>query len=198
MENIRDKYARLRPQIKNGSIILVRGRRILPRIIEWADKAYYSHALVVFKMGDRLLAIQSMADGVGPSFLSTEVFANIDFCILNPVIGQVSQARVNRCVETVFNKAESGIPYDIAELPKILLREKLGINIKNIQGNPKQNICSVFAGITYGGLLPLKCYRSPFTRKGYLTPQDLIRYALPQEISIVGNDSINAIFNLKN
>lgn len=190
MTDIEAKYNNIRPSIKHGDIILVRGRSPLTRIIEWADNAYYSHALVVFKMGERLLAIQSMADGVGPMFLSTEVMKNVDFCIIRPKVQWPQwsiEYTVNECVNSVFSRAEAGIPYDYAELVKILLHEKLGLKIKNIQGNPRQNICSVFAGNTYGSLYPITCYVKAFNKKGYLTPQDLIRFADPSEVKIIAN-----------
>lgn len=184
MKAINRKYKRLRGSIQNGDIILVRGKSWLPRIIEWADKAYYSHALVVFKVGDRLLCLQSMASGVEPYYLSTEIGANIDFCIL-----RIEEAPniINRVLDRVFVKAEYGIPYNFMELPKILLAERFNIKFKNMQGNKRDNICSVFAGHTYASKL-CTCYEDAYVKKGYLTPQDLIRYAMLSEIQIIANN----------
>lgn len=184
MNAVRRKYKRLRSSIESGDIILVRGRSLLTRIIEWADGSYYSHALVVFKVGGRLFAIQSMADGVVPFFLSTEIFANIDFCILKPVCDSTYRIEA---LNAAFKKAERGIPYDYLELPKILLTKKLGIKFKNIQGNKHENICSVFAGHTYAGKI-CPSYEHAYKAIGYLTPQDLVRFAQPSEIQIIGNN----------
>lgn len=184
MTYVQRKYKRLRPCIESGDIILVRGKSWLPRVIEWADNAYYSHALVVFKVGGRLFAIQSMAAGVCPAFLSTEISANVDFCILKL---ELPQDVVDRALNVAFNKAENGIPYNFIELPKILLKEKLGITIKNIQGNKRENICSVFAGYTFAAQV-VSCYLEAYKKRGYLTPQDLIRYAIPSQIKIIANN----------
>lgn len=183
MTAIQRKYKRLRPSIENGDIILVRGRSLLTRIIEYADSSYYSHALVVFKVGSRLLAIQAMADGVVPFFMSTEIFANRDFCILKL---NAPQNHINRAVGNVFNEAEKGIPYDYLELVKILLKKKFGINFKKMQDG-RENICSVFAGITYASQI-IDCYKEAYKKQGYLSPQDLIRFATPTDIKIIGNN----------
>ena len=182
MEPVTDKYSRLRPIINNGDIILVRGKSLLARALQWGDHAYFNHALVVFKVGDRLLCIQSMAQGVIPAFLSTELLANIDFTILRP---QFSQERIDECVNEAFTKSENGIPYNTFQLLNILIQRKLGFDVKQL-GNSKDNICSVFAGITYGGALPLTCYSYTVTGQDYLTPQDFIKFLNPSEIKIIG------------
>lgn len=181
----KEKYKLLRPSIKNGSIILVRGNSFLTRTIEWADSSYYSHALVVFKThGDRLLCLQSMASGVVPYFLSREVYNNVDFCVLNL---KVNQQKIDDAVNTVFSEAEAGIRYDFAELVKILLKKKLGFKFKNMQdGN--ENICSVFAGYTFASRL-IECYKDLYHVQGYLSPGDLLRASNEDEISILGNNS---------
>ena len=183
MENITDKYSRLRSSINNGDILLIRGNSFLAKSIQFGDdNAYFNHALVVFKIGDRLLCIQAMAQGVIPAFLSTEILANADFTILRP---QVSQDIIDNAVNSVFDKAESGIKYNKLLLVKILAQRKLGINI-NMKYDDLKTICSVFAGITYGGYVGLSCYKAIFVKQGYfLTPQDIIRYLDPSQIKVV-------------
>ncbi len=179
---IQEKYSILRPQINNGDIILVRGHSLLAKAIQWSDSAYWNHALVVFKVGDRLLAIQSLAKGVQPSFLSVELFANDDFSILRPLF---SQSRIDDCVNAAFDKASSGIPYDVWSLPKILFYKKMGLKSKIMNNYPHREICSVFAFEQYGGLLPLDCYFKILKDQGFITPQDGLRYIDPAELKII-------------
>ncbi len=186
---IQEKYRRLRPMINNGDIILVRGYSLLAKAIQWGDSkdgenAYWNHALVVFKVGDRLLAIQSMAHGVEPDFLSTELMANEDFMILRPLF---PQDLIDDCVNASFSKAESGIPYNVWMLPKVLFYRKSGWDIKRLGENPAKNICSVFAFWTYGQLLPLKCYSQYVIKQDFITPQDAIRFIDFKEITTISD-----------
>ena len=187
MTDIQVKYARLRPQITNGCIINVRGHSLLTRIIEWTC-GYYSHSLLAFVVGERLFAIQSVAQGVAPAFLSTEIFANDDFVILKP---KFPQAQLDDAVNKYFAIAERGIPYNFFELPKLLLKLKLGIYIGNMQGNKADSICSVSAGYNFGGLLPIKCFVDYYNANNYLTPQNLsdLAKANPSEMDVIGDDS---------
>ena len=186
MTSIERKYKKLRPSIESGDIICVRGNNVLPKLIEWADKAYYSHAFVAGGLGSRIVAIQSMADGVQPYWLSKEIESNIDFCIIKILVPPNMK---NRALNEAFRKGEKGIPYNFTELPKILLKEKLGINIKNMQGNPSEDICSVFAGHTYAGKI-CSCFENVYIKKGYLTPQNLVDIAKlnPSHLQIIGNN----------
>jgi hypothetical protein len=177
--DIKAKYESQRASINNGDIILIRGKSLLAKALRWGcDGSYWNHALVVFKVGDRLFAIQSMAKGVEPDFLSVEIANNIDFLVLRP---QFPQQVIDEAVNKAFSKAENGIPYNKFQLLNILIQIKLGLNIKKL-GDPNKNICSVFAGITYGGLLPLICYSYEKTGQDYLTPQDFIKFMDMKEI----------------
>src|ERR1035437_6266206 len=123
-----------------------------------------------------------MAEGVVPAFLSTGKMANLDFTILRP---QFQQEQIDKCVDIAFTKSETGIPYNTFQLLNILFQKKLGYDVKQL-GNSKDNICSVFAGITYGGLLPLTCYSYDKIGQDYLTPMDFIRFMDTSQIKIVG------------
>jgi hypothetical protein len=181
-ETIEQKYDRIRPLITNGCLGLVRGKSLIAKGIEWADKAYFSHAFLIYAVGDRLLCIQAMADGVQPNFLSQEIFANVDFCILQP---QFPQEHIDDCVNAAFTKAEKGIHYNYKQLLNILIQKKFGYDIQQLHDSV-DNICSVFAAWTYGSLLPLKCYSQEVIKADYISPMDLIRFLDPSEIKIIG------------
>lgn len=184
--DINAKYEQLRPLICNGDICLTHGNSLLAKTIRWSDgNAAYNHALVVFKVGDRLLCIQALAQGVVPYFLSQEILANTDFCLLQP---KFSQAWKDKCVDDFFVKQQTGEKYNKFALLNILLAEKLKIKTKN--DFSKEAICSTAAAWNYGALLPLKCYSLENIGKNYITPQDLLRYANKDEIEVIGNDYV--------
>ena len=185
METIKEKYDRLRSQIGNGYLINVRGSSALAHAIQWGDSkngidAYYSHSLVAVTRGNRLICLQSMSNGVELDFLSNEIMANVDFCIIKPLC---SQDILDKAVDEYFDQAQSGIPYDFMMLPKVLEQRKFGIHVTPDKG---KNICSVSAYWTYGGKIPLKCYSSEVIGQPFITPQDGIRFADPKEVEIIG------------
>ena len=182
--NIQDKYNALRSSIQNGDIILTRGKSILALLIQWSDKAYFNHALVVFRVGDRLLCIQAMAQGVVPYFLSQEILDNADFCLIKPLF---PQAHLDECVDAFFTKTQNGEKYNKFALLKILLAEKLGIKSK--EDFSQRDICSTAALWNYGSTLPLTCYFPEKIGRNYITPMDAIRFADPAQVDIVGDDS---------
>lgn len=183
---IKGKLDLWRPHINNGDIILTRGKKWLARAIQWADKAYFNHALLVNEVGNRLLSIEANAKGVDPTWLTSEILKCEDFCIVRP---QAYQKEIDKAVEIVMDKAEQGIEYDKEMILRILIYRKLGINIAKL-GKHNQDICSDFTAITYGKLLGLTCYEDQYTKEGFITPQDIIRFADPQQIMILANDLI--------
>jgi hypothetical protein len=176
---ITDKYNIYRPQIHNGDIILIRGNSLLARLINYGDRkngvnAYWNHALVVLSDQGRLIAIESEAHGVRPDFLSQVISGSLDFTILRPLV--CDQAKIDQCVNVAFADGEAGIPYNYGMLPKVLIYRKFGWSIKGLGDNLHRDICSVYAGWTYGGLLPIGCWSRGVINQEFLTPQDMIRF----------------------
>jgi hypothetical protein len=50
MEIIKEKYARLRPQIKEGYLILFHGKSLLSRIVRESDYSAYFNCMNVIEM----------------------------------------------------------------------------------------------------------------------------------------------------
>lgn len=191
--NATEKYLQYRLQISNGDIILIRRNSLLARAINWGDakngvNAYFDHALVVMKEGDRLLALESEAHGVRPDFLSEVVRSSIDFTILHPL---VDKQRIDDAVNAAFDEGAAGIPYNYAMLPKVLLYRKLGLNLAKLGDNNHRDICSVFAAWTYGGLVPLTCYSKSKINQPFITPQDLIRFLDADQITLIANEKLD-------
>ena len=185
MESIQEKYARLRSSADNGDLFLVRGKSLLADSIKWGDakdgvNAYWTHAGVIRKTSERLEALQSLGQGVVPSILSTEIFANVDFCFLKPLFPQSVK---DDAVNAFFDEAERGIGYDYWMLPKVLAARKLGIKVQ--PDDKHKAICSVSAFWVYGSKLPLTCYASVKEQSAFITPQDGIRFLNPTEIRVI-------------
>jgi hypothetical protein len=184
---IKDKYDYFRPILKNGDIALVQGISLLAKSIAWGDaengvNAKWTHAFIVSEVGERLMAIQSMAQGVDPAWLSKEVLGCADVIFLRP---QFPQELIDSCMDKFMVKAESGIPYNKAMLLKILIYRKFGWNIKELGDNEKKDICSVAAFWDYGQLLPLTCYSKETIKQDFITPMDGIRFLDPAQIKIL-------------
>ena len=196
MKNIDIKYFVNRHSIHNGDVMLFRGKRLLSRIIQWGDskrndegkmqKAYYNHAGVVYKINHRLFIVDANAPGVQPEFLSARIRKNVDFCVIRPI--GFAQETIDASVNIIINKSEEGIKYDVLLLPRILLSRKLRFNLQ--WGEERKDICSEFTGKRYlAQNLGVKCFQEGIEKQGYVTPQDHIRWAVVNEISILFDDS---------
>jgi hypothetical protein len=168
------RYDSIRSQIPNGSILLVRGASALSKTIQWADNAYYNHSALVFTAGDRLMVLDSNEGGVKPEFASVRIGEYVDFCFLVPVGYDTKQ--VNNAVSFAIDKdVERNFKYDFALLPKVLMAKKLKLPIKH-DLETRRSICSVFTGFHYAKLLGEFGWVKQAIDKGYLTPQDHIRF----------------------
>ena len=86
LENINQKYERLRPHICNGDLILYRGSKVLANIIQWCDRSYYNHIGVIVKKYDALYIVDANNNGVQIDRLSLRInsYKGGDFCIVKP------------------------------------------------------------------------------------------------------------------
>jgi hypothetical protein len=192
---IDDKYNLARKDIDNGFIALFRGTSMLAETIKWGDavknekgiyeKAYYTHAGLVFRKGDRLLIIDSNANGVHPDFLSLRVKQYQDFCMINPV--GFSGLQIEDAVNKAMARAESGIQYNFALLPRIAVARRLGIDLKRMGDNDNRDICSEFTGRRYAGYLGVTSYAKAMGEQGFITPHDHIRY-LDNQLKVLFDD----------
>ncbi len=178
---IQEKYAKARPQIKNGSLIAFRGDQVLAKLIQYFDDAYYNHIGIVFESEGHLMIIDSNRQGVKPDFLSERIRKYSDFCVLPP---QRSEEEINNALGKAFERGDEGDKYDFLLLPRIAIVKKLNIDITGL-GSQKRDICSEFVRF-YTDSLNINCYKNiPL-----ITPQDFIRYRNNQEVSLLFNDSM--------
>lgn len=179
--NITEKYKRARPYIKNGDIVLFRGKHLLAKLIQYFDSAYYNHIGVVFESEGHLMIMDSNGKGVRPDFLSERIRGYVDFCILSP---KRNGEEINIALDYAFTRGDIGTKYDFFLLPRIAIIKKLKIDFTGF-GSETRDICSEFARY-YTDCLSINCYKNiPL-----ITPQDFIRSRNKEEVSLLFNDSI--------
>jgi len=180
------KYIKHRSEIKNGDIILFRGKDIIPRIIQFFDKSYYSHVGVVFESNGRLLMIDSDKKGVDPHFLSSRMAEFHDFCVIKPK--SWSKSEIDKAVSAVLEKAEHDIKYDMGLIVQIFLKRVLKLKIN--WENKNKDICSEFARRFVRLLKPERtnCFENEKIYSNFITPWDCLLYA-DENFEILFDDS---------
>jgi hypothetical protein len=164
------KYIDHRSEIKNGDIILYRGKSIMSKAIQYFDSAYYNHAGVVWipENSNRILTLDMWSGGLDCLPLSRRMSDYQDFCIIRP---KVTEIDAFNGVETALSLWDGrDVKYDFLILLRIAIVKKTGIDITGLQ-EKNTFICSQFAQY-YAHLLGLHNYDNiPL-----LTPQDILRY----------------------
>ena len=184
METISVKYERHRNCLKTGDIILCKNPKWIGRqITSLDDGAYYTHSLVVFWQSGRLFTFDSTETGVHPELASIKMKQYSDFCVVRP---QKNETEISSALEKLFQYSEKGIKYDFAQILKIAIYQKTGINIFK-KNNPTRDICSELAWY-YTQYFPLPCYEKERLTRPFFTPNDFIRYADENDTTILFNN----------
>jgi hypothetical protein len=185
------KYDLNRDQIKNGDLVLFRGKSQLSRQIQMYDDAYYNHVGLVIESNGRLLVIDSNARGVNPELLSVRIDEYIDFCIIRPQAWTDTQ--ITAAVSSALERAEKHIKYDFFLLLQIALYRKSGIRINLNTKN--RDICSEFGRryIQYFTNPKSTCFERPNLPTEFITPWDFIVYA-DKNFEILFDDSDHSKF----
>lgn len=144
MESIKEKYFRLRPNIKEGDLILFHGKRVISKIIQKSDgDAYYNHIGVVGEIAGALFIIDSNADGVKPYRLSDRVYSyeDGDFIILRP---KATKKNIDLALSKLLKKADiKKYKYDFLNGAKALFNRWFGFKFKT-HDDSNRKICSMF------------------------------------------------------
>jgi hypothetical protein len=64
MESRMVKYAQARDQIKNGDVLMYKGRGLVSSVIRWVTHSPYSHAALVAWWNQRLMVMEAKGQGV--------------------------------------------------------------------------------------------------------------------------------------
>ena len=139
---IKEKYARLRPDIQQGDLILFRGRKLLSKIIQESDSdAYYNHVGVVGKICGAVFIIDSNANGVHPERLSSRIEGYSGFTIIR---SYKNYRAINKSLTKLLKRQEeTDIKYDFINGAKALFNRWFGLNLKTKKVY-NRDICSMF------------------------------------------------------
>jgi hypothetical protein len=64
MESRMVKYAQVRDQIKNGDVLMYKGRGLVSSVIRWVTHSPYSHAALAVWWNQRLMVMEAIGQGV--------------------------------------------------------------------------------------------------------------------------------------
>jgi hypothetical protein len=139
---IKEKYARLRPDIQQGDLILFRGHKLISKIIQESDSdAYYNHVGVVGKICGAVFIIDSNANGVHPERLSSRIEEYSDFTIIR---SYKNYRAINKSLGKLLKRQdETEIKYDFINGAKALFNRWFGLNLKTKKVY-NRDICSMF------------------------------------------------------
>lgn len=181
MENINDKYKRIRKYLKDGDIILFRGTSLLSRIIRYCDKSYFTHVGVVFQKLGALYIVDSNANGVQADRLSHRVdkyYPNGDFMVIKPT---ATNDEIQLALSKILTRSDGKtIKYDFWNGLKELLNRKFNFKFK-IHTDATHEICSDYVS-TYQ--VELKMVTDDFLKLEISFPQDSVRYMSQNTIVI--------------
>ena len=178
--NIQAKYTINRHLLANGDIILWRGNDVIDRAIQIADKAYFNHVGIVWKVGDRYLTVDATGGrGVNIDFLSTRVRQEVDFSVLR---ANCHQFKIDNALGNALSLGNDGYGYDYLFILQILIKNITGIDFRNLS-DKKAYICSKFVQY-YTKLL----YLNEYNMDKLITPQDYVRKANKNIITIIDRE----------
>jgi Permuted papain-like amidase enzyme, YaeF/YiiX, C92 family len=109
MENKISRYEEVRLQIKNGDVIMYKGKKILPRLIRWLTKSSYSHAGIAVWWNERLMVMEAVMKGVRVAPLSRNIYqhkGNVEWFSCKKEISEGDRLRM-----VIFAQEELGKSY---------------------------------------------------------------------------------------
>jgi hypothetical protein len=123
------RYEEVRLKIKNGDVIMYKGKNILPKLIHWLTKSSYSHAGITVWWNERLMVMEAVMKGVRVVPLSRNIYqhkGNVEWFSCKKEISDEDRLRM-----IIFAQEELGKSYarwkTVLFGLKILLKRDLSI-----------------------------------------------------------------------
>ncbi len=169
MENIFQKYERIRRQIKDGDLILFHGTKIIAKTIQYCDNAYWNHIGVVVEKHGALFIVDANGNGVQADRLSYRIskYKSGNFTIIQPLV-DIEVAMVN----LLKRSDDKWLHYDFRNGIKELFNRKFGWNLE-IKMRDEHCICS---SNDEQYVKDLEIMTIEFSKLRIPFPQDYIRY----------------------
>lgn len=142
-------YQQYRNQMKDGDILLFKGKGWLSSIIKWKTNSSYSHAGIVLWWNDRLMVLEAVGRGVIATPISynlTKYEGGIDY--FRPSFDIEPDTRT---AMAQFSQAQLGKEYDTGQLLKFGLKLMLGSKLSSSDRAQKagQYFCSQYVADIY-------------------------------------------------
>ena len=178
MENKISRYEEVRLQIRNGDVIMYKGKNILPRLIRWLTKSFYSHAGIAVWWNERLMVMEAVMRGVRVVPLSRNIYqhkGNVEWFSCKKEISEEDRLRM-----VIFAQEELGKSYArwrvILFGLKVLFKRDLSITDELRMEN--KLFCSQYVAQIYNSIgLDLKENRED----RFMSPRDIARSPLMEK-----------------
>ncbi len=170
-ETIFEKYARIRPSLKTGDVILFEGVKIVSDIIRESDDCQYTHVGIILNVLGTLFIIDSNRNGVQPSRLSERIaqYETGDFIVKRAI---KSEHEIKTELALILKNTDRVIKYDFINGAKSLINRFFKTKL-NIETDNDRMICSEFVK-PYAMKLEMIFFVS--LKNSLFFPQDFIRY----------------------
>ncbi len=175
METRKARYEEIRLQIKDGDVLLYRGKGIITRMIRWVTHSEYSHAGIAVWWNERLMVMEAVMKGVRISPLSRNIYqhkGNVEWFSCKKEISEEDRQRM-----VIFAQEELGKSY--ARWRALLLGLKVllkrDLSKKDELRTEDKLFCSQYVAQTYNSIgLDLKKNRED----RFMSPGDIARSPL--------------------
>ena len=170
-ETIIEKYARIRPSLKTGDLILFEGVKVISNFIRESDDCEYTHIGIILNVLGTLFIIDSNRNGVQPSRLSERIsqYKGGDFIVKRAI---KSEHEIKTELALILKNTDRVIKYDFKNGAKSLINRYFKTKLK-IETVDDRMICSEFVK-PYAMKLEMIFLVS--LRNSLFFPQDFIRY----------------------
>ncbi len=143
------EYIIARKEIKDGDVLMYKGRGILSSLIKWFTKSEYSHAGITAWWNDRLMVMESVGKGVVTKTLSKNIrdyHGDIEWFTLKSDYDEVQRKAIVKCAQTDLGKE-----YNNRQLYKIALNKIFGIEFSRYdrERRSRKLFCSQYVSMVF-------------------------------------------------
>lgn len=174
------EYYNIRNQIKNGDVILYKGKNIISKLIRFFDNSYYDHCGIITTISGRFFTIDIKNSSYHFVPLSRRMKQYEEFCILRGV--NKNSEQISQAVDFVVDKVERDIKFDIFFFLQTLFLKRTGIDLFGVK-RKNRIICSQLCQYFFE-----KLDISNYKTCNLISPQDFIRF--------INDDEVDLLFDL--